>query len=166
MGFFQKIYRSWDGIQSKKYGEIIKVVGNDFFNGKILDIGCGSCRFEDFIMRKKNDACVIGLDVNKEAIAECKSGLPLVLGDGNSLPFEDNAFDVIISLDTMHKINQRDFSRVLKYGGHVLFSIFFNPINKEERQAMLRSMLVDFDIMKEFEIPGKEDEFVIVGKKI
>lgn len=163
--FFQKIYGSWRHIQKRKYQEILDTIGRDFFRGKILDIGCGSCYFEEFLKDSRIDAFVIGLDASSEAINERKADIPVVLGDGNFLPFEEHSFDIAVSFDSMHKINTNDFRRVLRNEGYVIFSIFFNPSNKEERKEMLKQKLAGFDIVREFGVEGKENEYVVVAKK-
>ena len=90
---------------------------------------------------------------------------PRVLADGSNLPFKINCFDSIISIDAMHLVHGSDFQRVLKPGGFALMSIFFNEQNYEERKGMLLQKLGGMEIAGEFEIQGKEKEYVVVAVK-
>lgn len=159
--FFDKIYGSWKGIQEKKYKEIFSILDKEFPNllkeKIVLDIGSGRGYFESFL-EKRGPKKIINLDIIPDKSLS-------LLGDGNHLPFQDVFFDIIISVDTMHLINNNDFLRVLKDDGYILFSNFFNDENYEERKNMLKDRLKDFKILKEFELDLKEKEFVILAKK-
>jgi ubiquinone/menaquinone biosynthesis C-methylase UbiE len=155
--FFSKIYKSWEDIQERKYKQIVSKV--DIKNKKILDIGSGDFYLEKFLAKKGIEADITALDIEKHA------GVPFIIADGNELPIKDSAFDMIISIDTMHLIKTNDFKRVLKENGLVLFSIFFNKQNYEEKKSMLKEKLKDFEIVDEFEIKDKENEYFIIARK-
>ena len=128
--FFSKIYRSWKDVQERKYEKIIDRV--ELKNKKILDIGSGDFYLERFLTKKGIKADITALDIEKHA------GIKFVRADGNELPIKNAAFDMIISIDTMHLIESSDFKRVLKENGLVLFSIFFNRQNYEEKKNLLK----------------------------
>ena len=157
--FFDKIYGSWKGIQKKKYEKMMEILPN-LGDKRILDIGIGSGYFEEFLKSKGIDADIIGIDTSKEMVKG-----NVAVADGNELPFVNNSFDMVICLDTLHLIKNNDFSRLLKRGGLVLFSIFFNKQNFEERKGMMKSVLDGFEIVKELIIEGKESEYAILAKK-
>ncbi|MFH0832907.1 MAG: class I SAM-dependent methyltransferase [Candidatus Aenigmatarchaeota archaeon] len=148
--FFPKVYKSWNNIQKKKYSEIFKKI---VLSGLVLDLGCGPSRLEKFISGK-----MIRLDVDKA----CK---PDIIASGDELPFKNDSFDAVISIDTMHLVKGSDFKRVLKPRGLALFSLFFNKQNYDDRKAMLIKKLESFDIANEFTIEGKENEYVVLAKK-
>ncbi len=156
--FFSKIYSSWEDIQEKKYEKIIGKV--DLENKKILDIGSGNFYLEKFLMKKGIKADITAIDIEKKV-----DNVPFILADGNELPIKDSAFDFIISIDTMHLIKTNDFKRVLKDNGFILFSLFFNKQNYEEKKKMLKDKIKDFEIVDEFEIEGKENEYFVLARK-
>ena len=157
--FFDKIYGSWKEIQFSKYEKMLEILPG--LRGKqILDIGIGTGYFESFLQKKGIKANIVGIDTGKEIIPGKNAR-----ADGNELPFIDESFDMIICLDTMHLINSSDFRRVLKPNGIVLFSIFFNKQNLEEKRATLRSRLAGFKILKELELEDKENEYFVLAKK-
>jgi SAM-dependent methyltransferase len=167
--FTPQVYDAWDSIQQEKYEEILKTMGKDFFNSilkkRVLDIGSGSSYFERFLVSKEfNVSNVVSLDIRKDFMKKVDTE-ELVIGDGNKLPFKKESFDAIVSIDTMHLIKDKDFSRVLKKGGIVLFTVFFNDSVYEERKNMIKNMLDGFEIMFEFEFHKKEKEYVIIATK-
>lgn len=155
--YFSHIYQSWEGLQKQKYEGIFSVIGKDFLSEKLaLDIGSGSGFLEKFLSGKETK--IICLDIDKASKAD-------VFGDGSNLPFRNECFDAIISIDTMHLIKGNDFSRVLKKNGFALLATFFNDSDYEERKRVLLDRMRGFKIMHDFVIPGKENECVILGRK-
>lgn len=102
-----------------------------YVKGKsVLDIACGTGYGLAFL--KSQAKSVTGVDVDieaaREAIAECDSkSTKVLLGDGTSLPFPDETFDVITSFETLEHLENRremlaDFRRVLKAEGTLILS--------------------------------------------
>jgi SAM-dependent methyltransferase len=158
------IYGSWQKLQEEKFGKMKKRIDGELwrklFRGVMLDLGCGNG-----YLQKEVDARFIGLDNDRDMLVKSVSVFPRVLGDGNRLPFADYSFDSIISVDTMHLIESRDFKRVLRPGGMVLFSIFFNDSNYSDRRKMLLDKLGDFVVLDEFVLDTKEKEYVVIAAK-
>ncbi len=126
--------------------------------GKILDIGSGPGYLKEFFAKQKINADIVSADIeNNEKID--------VMCDGNALPFRNSCFDAVISIDSMHLIKTRDFERVLKKSGLVLFAIFFNHENFSERKRLLEEKLSGFEIISKKTIDGKENEYVVVARK-
>ena len=57
-----------------------------------------------------------GLDISEYAIKNCKPEISdyLVQGNANNLPYEDNYFDLVISLNTIHNLYTYDLEKALK----------------------------------------------------
>lgn len=133
---------------------------DEVFSGLILDIGCGFGYLE-----KVHKGNYIGIDTSLEMLGKPVAIFPRVLGDGNEMPFKDCSFDAIICIDAIHLLDKQDFTRVLKQGGLALFSIFFNKQNFHEKKEMVLSKLTGLEIVKEFEVHGKENEFFVLAAK-
>ncbi|WP_376984658.1 class I SAM-dependent methyltransferase [Bosea sp. R86505] len=71
---------------------------------KVLDVGCGKGFLVKDLMLECPGLEVFGLDVSLYAILNAPEELAgrLHLGTAEKLPFPDNAFDCVISLNTIH----------------------------------------------------------------
>ncbi len=77
---------------------------------------------------------MVGVDFCKKALAFCNEhysieGLSFKAGDAESLPFDDNSFDVVVNVESSHCYGSMDaflmqVSRVLRRGGYFLFADF------------------------------------------
>lgn len=91
-----------------------------------LDVGCGWGRYlKEYI--KKNASLVVGMDLNLENLNKCKeiSGVDLVRGDIENLPFKKGTFDIISCIGTTEHLPNPDramkeFSKVLNNLGGLL----------------------------------------------
>ncbi len=117
--FYDKKFKFLDSFEKD---ELMRMVG-DINGKKVLDVGCGTGRLE----RKLIDAGaeIIGIDVSSEMIKAAKKKFPkveFVKGDIENLPFEDEAFDLVVcSFVVVHLKNLdkafEEIYRVLKPGG-------------------------------------------------
>src|SRR4029453_13655348 len=94
---------------------------------KILDVGCGTGANLE-LLSEFGDA--EGVDVSTEALSFCKArGLAQVKqGAAESLPFEDNSFDLVTGLDVVEHIDDdlaglREMWRVLRRDGKTLLFV-------------------------------------------
>lgn len=103
---------------------------------KVLEIGCGVGIISAYLNAQYN-MNVIGTDLDPEQIAMAKKinrsteNLKFFKADACSIPFEKNEFDLVLSLNVLHHINNWDkalieVSRVLKPNGFfILFDLAF-----------------------------------------
>jgi arsenite methyltransferase len=112
-------------------------------NEKVLDVGCGHGLMLIGAAKRLRDGKAIGIDLwqkqdqagnSREAtmhnvqLENCTDRVELVDGDARKLPFDENAFDVVVSSWALHNIYDRagrdtavrEIARVLKPGGHIL----------------------------------------------
>ena len=94
-------------------------------NARILDAGCGECKYTFDILKSLSDAkkCdgVIGIDISKEALAYSRrrgSGLSLAVASTAELPVADGSIDVLINI--FAPFSASEFSRVLKGSGVII----------------------------------------------
>lgn len=83
---------------------------------KILDVGCGK-GFLLYEFTQVVDAIeVIGIDISRYAIENAKKEVKPFLREGlaQKLPFEDNSFDLVISLGTLHNLYIYDLEKAVK----------------------------------------------------
>ncbi|HLC77050.1 MAG TPA: class I SAM-dependent methyltransferase [archaeon] len=163
MTFSPGIYVSWQKLQKEKFIGMKKHLGplaDQVFTDHILDVGCGFGYLE-----REFKGTFIGIDKDMSMLKNSVEIFPKVLGTAEDLPFKDEAFDSVVSVDTMHSVEGSDFQRILKDGGFALLSIFFNDQNYSERKELLRSKVEGMELLLEFEMLGREKEYVIVARK-
>ena len=122
-------YDYWDGDRRINYGgykyiegrweKIAKNMIEEYNlkpNSKILDIGCGKgFLLHDF--KKINSSFEVqGLDISQYAIDNSKKEIKnnLILGNASSLPFKDDYFDLVISINTLHNLYNYELLPALK----------------------------------------------------
>ena len=110
---------------------------------RVLDIGCG----KGFLVKDLMKVCpgleAFGLDISEYAVMNCE---PEVIGrvhQGNAthLPFPDNSFDAVLSINTVHNIDRancilavQEMSRIASGRGYIQVDAYRN---KEEEQIFL-----------------------------
>jgi ubiquinone/menaquinone biosynthesis C-methylase UbiE len=100
-------------------------------HGRLLDAGCGTGGFLARLRRERPDQPAMGLEYNPGAAAraQAKSGVPVVTGTVNAMPFADASFSVVVSLDVLGHAavdpSQAlgEMSRVLRPGGVLLVNL-------------------------------------------
>jgi len=108
---------------------------------KILDIGCGKgfMLFDFLKLNSKLD--VYGIDISEYAIENSIEDLrgKLKVGNALSLPYMDNYFDLVISINTLHNLEGKDIiksfeelKRVTKKNSYIILDAYSNEKEKEE----------------------------------
>ena len=95
---------------------------------KILEIGCGEGSLLKMLAGQNE---VYGVDISSSGVEKTKEkGIPCHLADASNdpLPYEDNFFDIVITLETIEHVENPhrmlwEIKRVLKEGGPLLISI-------------------------------------------
>ena len=79
-------------------------------NSKVLDVGCAKGFMLYDLMQLIPGIHIKGLDISKYAIENCKEEVReyLTVGNAKNLPFEDNEFDVVISINSIHNLDKQD----------------------------------------------------------
>jgi len=83
---------------------------------RVLDVGCA----KGFLVKDLLGACPglepFGLDISAYALMHCESATigRLHLGTAESLPFPDHSFDAVLSINTIHNLDQNGCLRALQ----------------------------------------------------
>jgi SAM-dependent methyltransferase len=106
--------------------------GVDLTDRDVLEVGCGRGGGASYIARYLHPRSVTGIDVAPNAVDFCKrhyavDGLNFACGDAVALPFPDNSYDVVVSVESSHCYSPvRNFLaetlRVLRPGGYLLLA--------------------------------------------
>ncbi len=98
---------------------------------KILDVGCGAGFATNYLSNYSKD--ITGIDLADDAFRTAKkfgsSDVKYIKADANSLPFDSEQFDVVISLDFLEHVSDPknvifEISKVLKPGGLFFYHTF------------------------------------------
>ena len=109
---------------------------------KVLDIGCAKgFMLYDFTQHIPGIS-VSGIDISEYAIENAKEEVKnnLLVADARKLPFEDNSFDLVVSITTLHNLSKDDMKIALKEIMRVTKKDAFITLdayrNEEEKKAM------------------------------
>jgi len=122
-------YDYWDGDRRINYGGYRYMPGRwapvgqamiDHYGlkpgDKVLDIGCGK-GFQLYELTQLLPGLeVYGVDISDYAIENAKEEIQdrLQVADANSLPFEDDSFDFVFSITTLHNLHNYDLDKALR----------------------------------------------------
>lgn len=111
----------------RRIDEILKKIGNNLNENKILELGCGTGVFTSEFIKKGMP--LISFDISYELLksAQDKGRVNKILvGDVESIPFGDETFDFIIGISILHHLDidraLEEIKRVLKKGGKIILS--------------------------------------------
>lgn len=92
---------------------------------RVLDLGCGRGGVVELFWHEVGFAA--GIDADAASLAEHRAaGMPVLQGRGESLPFVDESFDLVVCLWVLEHLRRpdvvlREVRRVLRPGGHFIF---------------------------------------------
>jgi ubiquinone/menaquinone biosynthesis C-methylase UbiE len=114
---------------------------------RVLDVGCA----KGFLVKDLMKVCpgleVFGLDISEYALMHCEPEVVgrLHLGSGDKLPFPDNSFSAVISLNTIHNFERhhairavREIERLAPGRGFIQVDSYRTP---EQRELFLSWVL-------------------------
>jgi len=93
-----------------------------YANGKCLIVGCRS--EVELVGEFSNNITGVNISL-RELLSLKRSGIDLVLGDAERLPFKGNCFNSIICKSTLHHLTNtkralQEFKRTLVHGGYII----------------------------------------------
>lgn len=136
---------------------ILKILKKQSFQNT-LNLGCGTGRYTNII--KEFSQKTVGCDFSINRLK--KVGLPACMADCERLPFKDNSFDFILSIELLQHVRPEgikktieEIKRVLDMHGKIVF-IFKNgenPFKSEPENPIIWFSRKDLKkIFKDFEI--------------
>ncbi len=171
MGISSLIYDTWmKETQFKKYDGILDMLlkNNVSLDGKVLDVGIGTGLFEEYLKGKGVILDVVGVDVDKKMLEEAKKkGYLVMLANAEKLPFEDESFDLVISIDMINTASNKEavvqeIKRVLKTGSYALISHFCNNYTKNQVWKKMEALTRSFKVI-DAKVAGNVDNELTVA---
>lgn len=83
---------------------------------KVLDVGCGKGFLVKDLILECPGLNVTGVDISKYALLNCEKNVigKLYYGNAKELLFPSNSFDLVISINTIHNLNEKNVIKALK----------------------------------------------------
>ena len=132
---------------SRYWSEVVKDFSNYYNlndNSRILDVGCAK-GFMLYDFYKLNSSLDLhGIDISKYAIDNSVPEIKdkLQVANATKLPYEDNFFDLVIAINTIHNLDKdecgtalKEISRVSKKNAFLTVDAFNNEEEKKRMYA-------------------------------
>lgn len=150
MGYYNKIAEGYDELYKDEQLHKLQIIKDNIeVKGKLLDVGCGTGIAYEFF-----NVDYTGIDPSEELLKQCKG--KSVLGKAEELPFENESFDVVIAVTSLHHCDLdkavSEIKRVVKKNGVIVISF----LKKSEKLSEIKKLLKDFKQIDE----GKDIIFI------
>lgn len=112
---------------------------------RVLDLGCGTGLELGYYFEMVPEAVVTGIDLAEGMLDMLRHKFPeksmtLVLGSYFDMPFDENAFDAAVSVESLHHFTKAEkiplyekLRKALKNGGYFILTDYFAGSDEEER---------------------------------
>ena len=155
----QDPYRNIAGIYDRLFENMnrgLRLAGMRMFRPtkgmNILDVGCGTGAHLELYQRYKCNLYGLDLSLSMLNVARERLGdtAQLDLGDATDMPYEDEKFDLVISMLSLHEMSPEtrsavlnEIKRVLKKDGCILL-IDFHPGPYQRLQGWVSKLIIFF----------------------
>lgn len=122
-------------------------------DASILDVGCAKGFMLHDFKEIMPEATVSGIEISEYALENCMESVKpyLSLGNAKELPYEDNSFDFVVSINTVHNLvideckqAVREIERVSRGNSFIMVDAWRND---DERDAMMKWVLTGLTMM-------------------
>jgi ubiquinone/menaquinone biosynthesis C-methylase UbiE len=113
-------------------------------DSSVLDVGCAKGFFLHDLKIALPGINIKGIDISKYAIENCIGTVKndLSVASADDLPFEDNSFDLVISINTVHNLDRAncgkalsEITRVTKQNSFITVDAYRNQEEKVRMEA-------------------------------
>ena len=111
--------------------DLIKKISAEYFEGELMDLGCGRMPYKSSIMQISKIKSYTGVDIKNDNYQKDNTPiLPDIFWDGITIPCEDNKFNSCILIEVLEHIPQpqnvlNEINRVMAKDGHLLITVPF-----------------------------------------
>jgi len=111
-------------------------------DSRVLDVGCAKGFFLHDLQEAAPGISLTGIDISSYAIQNSIESVRdrVSVGDARQLNFEDNSFDFVLSVNTVHNLNREDcgvaLSEIQRVSGGKAFITVDSYRNEIEKQRM------------------------------
>jgi len=155
-GGFNYLQRFWQPV-------IPTIIENYQINNSsvVLDVGCAKGFFLYDLQQELPGISINGVDISEYAIENAKSEVKeyLQVANATKLPFQDNSFDFVMSINTVHNLNReecaislQEIERVSRGNSFITVDAYRNDEEKARMEAwnLTALTMMAVDEWKEF----------------
>ena len=123
----------------------------DYYNlpadARVLDVGCAKGFMLYDFKQMMPEMTIAGIDISEYAIANAKEEVKpyLQIGDAKQLPYPDDSFDLVISINTVHQLPpdecKQSLAEIQRVSRHHAFVTVDSWRNNAEKEAMMKWFL-------------------------
>lgn len=148
--------------------------GRDQRSLRLLDVGCGTGRFLDFVKQAWPRLPAIGLDLSEAYVNEARrhldrwSRVDLVVGNGESIPLREASQDAVTSIFMFHELPPKvravifsEVARVLKPGGRLVIVDSLQRGDEPDYDGLLELFPQSFH--EPYYLSYIEEDFIAMG---
>ncbi|MBR5650111.1 class I SAM-dependent methyltransferase [Pseudobutyrivibrio sp.] len=141
--FLSKLYIKffWSGTDDNEIARKILAYVPDNFDGTLLDVPVGTAVFTEEKWKTLKSAKITCLDYSEDMLDKARrrlgdcSHVSFIQGDVGQLPFDDEDFDIVVSMNGFHAFPDKEkafqeTSRVLKKGGSFIACFYIRGKSK------------------------------------
>ena len=152
----QFAYDYWDGDRRICYGgyryiegrweKVARLISEHYDlpkNAQILDIGCGKGYLMYDLLKVNPSYRVYGIDISRYAVDHSHADIRdrITEGSASRLPWKDNTFDLVISINTLHNLHAYDLydalSEIERVGKRSKYICVESYRNEKEKANLL-----------------------------
>jgi SAM-dependent methyltransferase len=121
---------------------------------RVLDVGCAKAFLLHDLRAVVPGLDVAGVDISPYAVAHAMEDVKpfLVVGSADALPYGDKAFDLVVSINTVHNLPLprceaalREMERVARRGKYVQVDSYRNDVERENFERWQLTAVTHFD---------------------
>jgi ubiquinone/menaquinone biosynthesis C-methylase UbiE len=139
MGYYDEIAESYEGLHKEEQLNKIRIIAEHLDikpDDKVLDVGCGPGFAAEVI-----EADFTGIDPSAELVK--KAPFRALVGCAEDLPFDDDSFDVVISITAIHNFDdiRKGLEEMRRVGkDRFAFSILKKSPKFDEIETLIREL--------------------------
>ena len=110
---------------------------------RVLDVGCGKGFLLYELLQSEPGLQIDGIDISEYGIEHSKPEISEFLQVGNAidLPYDDNSFDLVISINTLHNLYcyelEKAFSEIIRVGRNNMYTVVESYRSEEEKVNLM-----------------------------
>jgi len=147
MNYYNEISQGYEELHKEEQLKKLKIIKKNFdFGNSVLDVGCGTGFCLDEIKAKTT-----GIDPSENLIKIGKrKGRNVLVASAESIPFQDNEFDSVISLTAAHHFKSNAFEEMKRVGKEdFAFSILKKSQKLEEIKRTIAKLFKIVNVIEE-----------------